>query len=183
MIGLSAVFWIFVFLFAIVGAMRGWAKELLVTFSVILAAFIIAVLENIAPVIKDILAREPATRYWVRTLVLIGLAFFGYQSPNISRLASNNRFARERLQDYLLGIVLGGINAYLIFGSLWFYMNDYHIAMNAYPFAFIIPPDAATDSGKAALDLIARLPPVWLNGTLVYIAVAVAFAFVLVVFL
>ena len=47
MISLLVVFYIFVILFAIIGAMRGWAQELLVTFSVILAFFLIHVLENI----------------------------------------------------------------------------------------------------------------------------------------
>ena len=40
-----------------------------------------------------------------------------------------------------------------------------------------VPPDAA---GR---HLIERLPPVWLNGVAIYVAVAIAFAFVLVVFL
>ena len=37
MISLAVVFWMYVILFAIIGGMRGWAKEILVTFSVILA--------------------------------------------------------------------------------------------------------------------------------------------------
>jgi hypothetical protein len=49
MVGLNVVFWILVILFALIGMTRGWAKELLVTFSVILALFIIAVLEQFAP--------------------------------------------------------------------------------------------------------------------------------------
>jgi hypothetical protein len=35
----------------------------------------------------------------------------------------------------------------------------------------------------AYFDLVKRLPPVWLNGVTIYIAVAIAFAFVLIVFL
>ncbi len=49
MISLDVIFWMFVVLFAIIGLMRGWAKELLVTFAVILALFIITVLENYVP--------------------------------------------------------------------------------------------------------------------------------------
>ncbi len=37
MVSLIVIFWMYVILFAIIGGMRGWAKELLVTFSVILA--------------------------------------------------------------------------------------------------------------------------------------------------
>jgi hypothetical protein len=46
MISLTVLFWVFIILFAIIGAMRGWSKELLVTFSVILALFLIEVLET-----------------------------------------------------------------------------------------------------------------------------------------
>ena len=46
MITLNYLFYLFIVLFAIIGAMRGWAKELLVTFSVILSIFIILVLEK-----------------------------------------------------------------------------------------------------------------------------------------
>ncbi len=37
MMSIVSFFWLCVFLFAMVGWMRGWAKELLVTFSAILA--------------------------------------------------------------------------------------------------------------------------------------------------
>ncbi len=37
MMSIVYLFWMFVILFGIVGLMRGWAKELLVAFSVILA--------------------------------------------------------------------------------------------------------------------------------------------------
>ena len=34
MVGLGSLFWLFIVIFAIIGMNRGWAKELLVTFSV-----------------------------------------------------------------------------------------------------------------------------------------------------
>ena len=46
MISILSAFWMFVILFGLIGAMRGWAKELLVVFSVILALFLIYVLET-----------------------------------------------------------------------------------------------------------------------------------------
>ena len=39
MISILSAFWMFVILFGLIGAMRGWAKELLVVFSVVLALF------------------------------------------------------------------------------------------------------------------------------------------------
>ncbi len=48
MISLTAVFYIFIGVFLIIGAIRGWAKEMLVSFSVALVLFIIFLLEDFA---------------------------------------------------------------------------------------------------------------------------------------
>jgi hypothetical protein len=185
MIGLNAIFWLFVILFGIIGAMRGWAKELLVTFSVILTLFIINVLEKLLPVVSTALQRSPDIDFWVRVSLLVGLVFFGYQSPSIPRLASTNRFAREKLQDSLLGFLLGSINAYLFVGSLlWYLQKAYEAMNNTYPIDFIIPPDPTSAIGLAYFDLLKRVPPAWLsNGVGIYVAVALAFTFVLIVFI
>ena len=42
MMTLVFTFWLCVVIFGVVGAMRGWAKELLVTFSIVLALFLFA---------------------------------------------------------------------------------------------------------------------------------------------
>jgi len=52
MMTLTFAFWMLVILTAIIGAMRGWAKELLVTFSVVLALFIIEVSIRYVPPIR-----------------------------------------------------------------------------------------------------------------------------------
>jgi uncharacterized membrane protein required for colicin V production len=179
MISLTVLFWVFIILFAIIGAMRGWSKELLVTFSVILALFLIEVLETYLSFYKKAIVDEGgATLFWVRTIIVVLLAFFGYQTPNIRALAGA-RFARERIQDTLLGFVIGAINGYLIVGSLWWYLNA-----AGYPFAkYISAPSPGTDLGDAAAQIINLLPPEWLVIPWVYFAVGVAFLFVIVVFI
>ena len=176
MLSLTFVFWLFVVIFAVIGAMRGWAKELLVTFAVILALFIITVMERFVPFIRDALAGT--ARFWLRSGILLALIFFGYQTPNLPRLAGNTRFARERLQDTLLGLFLGALNGFLIIGSIWFYLHEAQ-----YPFPYITAPDPNTAMGEAAIKLLPLLPPQWLGTPAIYFAVAVAFVFVLVVFI
>jgi len=176
MVSLTFLFWMYVVLFAVIGAMRGWAKEMLVTFGVVLAIFIITVLERYIPFVRDSLV-GPA-RFWLRFLVLVALVFFGYQGPNIPKLAAGNRFVRERLQDLLLGIFLGAVNGYLIFGTIWYYMHQAE-----YPFQIIAAPDPNTVMGQSALRLVSLLPPVWLGTPAIYFAVALCFVFVLVVFI
>lgn len=180
MIGLAAIFYLFVFIFSIIGLMRGWARELLVTFSVVLGMFIITVLERFAPFIPGTLTSGGSAipQFWLRTFIIVGLIFFGYQTPNIPRLAGTGKFARERLQDSLLGLFLGAVNGYLIVGTIWWFMKE-----AGYPFSVVIPPNDQTDAGRAALSLIEWLPPTWLQGPTIYFAVAVAFVFILVVFI
>jgi hypothetical protein len=180
MVSLIVVFWMYVILFAIIGAMRGWARELLVSFAVILGLFIISVLERFVPFISQTLSSNAQLWFWIRSGLVLGLVFFGYQTPNIQRLAGNNRFARERLQDILLGVFLGAINGYLVTGTLWYFMHS-----GGYPFPNIISaPPAGTQVADATNRLIAMMPPVLLGGSsAIYFAVALAFAFVLVVFI
>jgi uncharacterized membrane protein required for colicin V production len=178
MIGLNAIFYLFVVLFAIIGMTRGWAKELLVSFSVILALFIITLLERFVPFIRDNLVIAAGTPlFWMRTIIVVAMVFFGYQGPNIPRLASTNRFVRERLQDSLLGFFLGAINGYLVWGTIWYYLQD-----AGYPFPFIYPAPAG-ETADTIQRLLTLLPPHWLGTPTIFFAVAIAFAFVLVVFL
>ncbi len=179
MVSLVVVFWMYVILFAIIGAMRGWARELLVSFSLILALFIISVIERFVPFVRDILAANGQVMFWLRAGVIFALVFFGYQTPNISRLAGGNRFARERLQDTLLGIFLGALNGYLIAGSLWYYLNS-----AGYPFPNVISGPAGGEVADLTNRMMAIMPPQLLGGSsAIYFAVAIAFAFVLVVFI
>jgi lysylphosphatidylglycerol synthetase-like protein (DUF2156 family) len=177
MVSLGFFFFFLLALFAVIGAMRGWAKELLVTFSVILAVFIITVVERYVPAVyTSFAAPGSVAQFWLRTIILIILVFFGYQTPNLPRLGA--RFARERLEDMLLGLFLGGINGYLVIGTLWLYLHQ-----AGYPYPYITPPDPNTELGAAALRMLEWLPPGWLGPPVIYFAVAVAFIFVIVVFL
>ena len=180
MVSLVVIFWMYVIFFSIIGAMRGWARELLVAFGVILALFIISVLERFVPFISNTLAAIPSTLFWLRVGILLALVFFGYQTPNIPRLAGSNRFARERLQDILLGVFLGALNGYMIAGTVWFYLNA-----SGYPFPNLISaPPPGTQLYETTQSMIALMPPQLLGGSsAIYFAVALAFALVRGVFI
>lgn len=106
------------------------------------------------------------------------VVFCGYQTPNLPMLVDNQRFMHDRLQDTVLGFIIGAFNGYMIFGSVWYFL---HTA--GYPFSFVLAPIAGTPAGDASLRIIALLPPTWLVVPVVYFAIAVAFIFVLVVFI
>lgn len=200
MISILSAFWLFVIIFGLIGAMRGWAKELLVIFSVVLALFLIYVLESFTPYLvpfEDVLGtvenylpgtgfgalplpvqEELRIQFWSRAIIIMILAFFGYQTPRLAVIRDKAR--REQIQDVLLGVVLGLGSGFFIMGSLWFYM-----AAAEYPFSpQILPPQAGTELGDAAISILKYFPPVFASNQIgLFFAVVVAFMFVLVVFI
>src|SRR5215216_4264266 len=176
MMSVVYIFWMYVVLFAIVGAMRGWAKELLVSFSVILALSLNHVLRRYIPLAQN-LAETDVSLFWVRTMILLVLVYFGYQTVvSIPHLAS--RAARERLQDTLFGAILGGINGYLIAGTILFYM---HVA--DYPFPEVISKPADPVLQQTVNQMMLYMPPQLLGEPGIYFAIILAFVFVLVVYI
>ncbi len=179
MISLGVLFWVFVILFAIIGITRGWAKELLVTFSVILSLFLLGVLEKYVPYVHDTLMNQTSDAlFWLRFGIIAVLVFFGYETPNLPRLEDSPKFIREKFQDSLLGFFLGAFNGYLIIGTIWFFMHS-----AGYPFDVITAPVPGTPVGDSAISMLAYLPPELLGVPAIYFAVAISFAFVLVVFI
>jgi hypothetical protein len=179
-ISIHVMLWIFVVLFAIIGALRGWAKELLVIFAVILALFSINILENFVPFFKTIMkTSSDASVFWIHASIIGGLVFFGYQTPRLQRLIDSGRFARNLVVDSLVGGLFGAFNGYLIFGSIWYYLNAAR-----YPFSYVTAPDPTTLNGVAAINWIEFLPPSWLIGNpAIYVATAICFILVVVVFI
>jgi hypothetical protein len=168
-----------VIIFAVIGAMRGWAKEMMVTASAILALFLITILETYVKGLSSSFAEPGSTaQFWMRTSIILALAFFGYQTPNLPRVGGQ-RFARERFQDSLLGIFLGALNGYLIVGSIWYFLAQ----ANYQAISYIVPPDPTTIQGQEAIKLLGYMAPAWLGIPFIYFAIALAFIFVIVVFL
>jgi len=175
-VSLIVIFGVLIILFAVIGAMRGWAKELLVTSAVMLALFLINILENFIPSFHTALTEEPDTRLITRVVIIILLAFFGYETPRIRALQP--KVAREHLQDILLGSILGGLNGYLLIGSLWFFLHQAQ-----YPTDLIVTSMASWDElVKEYGEVVKWLPPSLLPIPHIYFAVGVVFVVILVVF-
>ena len=175
MMSLVYVFWMYVVLFAVIGALRGWAKELLVVFSVILALTTNHVLRRYIPIVSALPEDSPSL-FWIRTIIVLTLVYFGYQTVvSVARLAS--RAARERLQDMLFGIVMGAINGYLIAGTILFYLNE-----AKYPFTDVVSAPQG-DVLTQVQALMNWMPPHLLGEPGIYFAVLICFIFVIVVFI
>ncbi len=175
MIPLDTVFIGLVILFAIIGALRGWSKELLVTFSVILARFIEYVSLVYVPVLSVALQTmqetDPRTWFYVQVLLFGVVVAFGYATTVISH-ALGAKARKEKLEDTLLGLFLGALNGYMVIGMIWGFLNDL-----GYNIWGITGPQT-----EMAERLIGFLPNTWLEGPMLFVGVALSFAFVLIAF-
>jgi hypothetical protein len=176
MMSIIYVFWMYVLLFAVIGWMRGWAKELLVAFSVILALALNHVIRRYIPLAAGLAETDPSL-FWVRTIILLVLVYFGYQTViSIQHLAARAR--SEKLQDTLFGAFLGALNGYLVAGSILYYIN-----IAGYPFPDVISKPADPVLLERVNQMMLYMPPQLLGEPGVYFAIILAFVFVLVVYI
>jgi len=177
MMSVVYLLWMYIILFGIIGWMRGWAKELMVSFSVITAMAVNFLLRKYIPIVQT-LPDASSSLFWVRALIVVGLVYFGYQTViSVQRLAS--KATRERLVDSLFGGVMGGLNGYLIAGTLLFYINE-----AAYPFPNIISaPPAGSDLANSVAFMMQYMPPRWLGEPTIYFAVILILIFIIVVYI
>jgi uncharacterized membrane protein required for colicin V production len=149
MIDLSAFMWALAAFFALIGYLRGWDRELVVTAAIVLTSFMLlqfdALFRTIFPGIT------PGQLFFVQIAIFFVIVFIVY---NARDLAIN--VGRRNMQSGLLGVVVGALNGYLIGGALWYFLD-----INEYPLdQFIIAP-AANSPSAAAIDWI---PMVILGG-------------------
>jgi hypothetical protein len=106
-ISLQVIFWLLVIIFAIIGAVRGWASEVLVTFSSVLGIFILFILENFAGFAKEsTLFTDPVSNFWLKAVFLRVWSLLGIRRP-ISRAFRHARFMYKSTVDHLAGLLMG----------------------------------------------------------------------------
>ncbi len=227
MVPMHTVFLMIVAVFVLIGCMRGWAKEILVAFSVVLALFIEAVLtDKVGPIRQLWTNLQPMSQFWIRMPVFSVIVIFGYASPALAQRIGA-KVARERLQDILLGFFIGLLNGILIVGTIWFFLDEAHYGVQEGEWSFqpamvqtvdeqgqplyddegrpvmeavldeegnqvtevvygegarglggIRPPAKDTTAWK----LLPYLPPRMITEAYLYVAVALSFVFVIIVF-
>ena len=175
MISLTVLFGLFVILFGVIGAMRGWAKELLVTSAIILGLFLNNILTTyIQPYQMFLATAQIGTVFAVQAGVILLLAFFGYQTPKIQALQP--KLVRERFEEIMLGGFMGLLNGFLMVGSIWFYLHQTGYGTTD----LVIAPEG--ELAEQIEGLMAYMPPSLLPIPHVFFAVGVVFVFIIVVF-
>jgi len=143
---------------------------------VILALALYHLLRRYIPIVEE-LPVESTSLFWVATLILVALVYFGYQTvalvPHLQSKAT-----RERLQDALFGAIIGAINGYLVAGTIIFYIAQTNYQV--FP-QIVMPP--TDQNAQAVQSLMAYMPPHLLGEPGIYFAVILAFIFVIVVYI
>ncbi|MBN1286864.1 MAG: hypothetical protein JXB47_15805 [Anaerolineae bacterium] len=174
MIAIISVFWIALIVFAIIGMLRGWAKEIIATAGIVLALFALkqfggalftpvpsAEAVSMTPALEAQLSNE----FVVRMVFFLGVAFFAYQTPAAAELWAAKRtggsgrkfeWLSQGLQQSILGFVIGFVNGWLVVGTVWWYADYLR-----YPFGEYVIPPGQLDRALTALGY----PPLTLHQT------------------
>jgi uncharacterized membrane protein required for colicin V production len=131
MINIGSIFWILVAFFAIIGAMRGWTKEVIAMSGLILALFFVNIVgqpvmnwagSSNDPVVDTVQIRRQI--FYIFTFATCFFAFFSYQGPTLAggKVAARLR-VRDSFQDKFMGLAIGAINGYLFVGAILSYLE------------------------------------------------------------
>lgn len=175
MVTIEAVAGLLVLIFGIMGAVRGWTKEIIATAGVILALFALNTLrgpiESFVPP-----GATPAQKFGIWAVLFLFVVFFSYQTPAVAKAVSRGKLgvrARAALQERILGMVIGLVNGYLVIGTIWYYLQQ-----QGYPFpSLILPPiNPATNQPDAAqwaaIEIAQKyLPLHWIAPWLPYLTI------------
>lgn len=179
MIQLSAVMITMAIFFAIIGFLRGWNKELISMAGIILGLFALFQFDNLVRgVLLAGVSRDQV--FFVQAAIFVVVVFFAYQTRALfAEERGRGGEGRDNLQESVLGALLGFLNGYLIWGSLWYFMD-----INEYPLSpwIIAPsPGSPSDQARDLLPLVILGGGVNGSGDLLAVAVIVLFLFVLIV--
>jgi hypothetical protein len=173
MVPLNTLLIIFIIFFGFIGFVRCWARETLVTFSMILSLFMYDLLSRVDQISLVLEVISPRTRMVVQAIYVAFFALIGYVGPALYSSRSERRERREKVAYVILGALTGAVNGYLIVGTLLYYMH-----LNDYPLPWFISPPLDPVAYDNLLRWVApNLLDPWL-GTLV----GVSFLIVLIVY-
>jgi hypothetical protein len=163
MVEIQQLFMILIAVMGVIGMVRGFLKELGVTLVLIATLF---ALDRLIPIVNGFvngggfgflglgpLAESVSTNnvlFLLFAAMMIGATYIAYQGETLAYEGNNPK----GIVGALLGFLIGAVNGYLLFGTLWWLMDYYQ-----YPFDLVatpLPPGAeqVIVSGLLPLELL-----------------------------
>lgn len=176
MVELVVIVWLLVAFFAFVGFRRGWTKEIIALSGIILGLFALYQFDSLLRV--TLFGDLPRGQvYYIQAALFITVVFFAYQTRALGEGRPRRGDVRDETQTQVLGAIVGGINGYLVSGTLWYFLD-----IANYPTA---PAVVAPPAGTISAATVGNLPLYVLtqgsqNGDLLSLLVVVLFIVVLV---
>ena len=172
MISLLSLMWTTAVFFALMGALRGWRRELVGTSGVLLGFFAIFQFDSLLRGSLYLLLTDEQT-FLFQMVIFLGVVVVSYRS----RLAARENAHGGKIRDLVFGAAVGFFNGYLIAGSTWYFLD-----INRYPFAQLLsaPADASVSFlGAGAMPIVVLGGGLAGSGSLLAVAVLVILAVVI----
>lgn len=152
MIQISTFMWVMALVFGYIGFTRGWNKEIIATSGIILGLFALHQFDDLLR--ETLLANLPPSQvFFVQAVIFIVIVFFAYQTRALigaDATEARGGEGRDLLQSSVLGGIVGFVNGYLVWGTLWYFMD-----ITGYPLSPYISRPLA---GTVSADFIDSLP-------------------------
>ena len=175
MIELLALLFVMTVLWGVFGFFRGLNRELIATAGIILAMFALFQFDSL---LRNTLLGGVSTDqvFLIQTLIFVIIVFFAYQTRTFFG-RDVGRDGRNTSQNSVLGALVGALNGYLIWGTIWYFMdiNEYPLS----PYIIAPAPGSVSDQARNALPLVFLGGGPTGNGDLLAVLVIVMFVIVL----
>jgi colicin V production protein len=154
-IQLYSMLWLSALFFGFIGVLRGLRREVISLAGIILATFALYQFDSfLRGIFLATVPRDQA--FFVQICLFGGIVYFAYQTRSLSAPRAGAGPRGNRLQDAVLGGLLGAVNGYLIWGAVWYFLD-----INDYPFAPLI---IAPDPNSISAQYVGTIPLALLGG-------------------
>jgi hypothetical protein len=134
--------WTLAIFFGIMGYLRGWQREFIVTFAVLLLGFAVFHFDSLLRTIFFGINHD--TLFSFQMIALILVVFYAYNAK-VNLGGTRTRRDSRDMRDNMIGVLVGGLNGYLIGGTFWYFLD-----INQYPLeTFFLAPAANSPSAQA----------------------------------
>lgn len=157
MIELYSMMWVIATFAAVLGFLRGWNKEVVVTAGAVLGMFMLFQFDSLLRgVVLSSLPRDQV--FFIQAGLFLLVIYASYQT-RVAGFGERERGTGWRdsgFQSGILGGIVGFLNGYLIMGTLWYFLD-----INEYPLA---PTILAPGPNSPSAQNISTMPMIILSG-------------------